>query len=386
MIFPSGRIEIVRYFVSFFIKALAMNTLKSMGFLFAYSLPVFWLLGVQLGGVWLWLTPVFVFIVIPLLDEVIGKDPYNLPDEMVKEYSQRSIYSFILYAWVLVQYGILLYGLYYVVTHSLSLVEAVGITLGLGLITGGVGITVGHELGHKPGKLERFLAQALYLTVCYMHFHIEHNKGHHVHVATPLDPATSRKGEPFYTFWWRSVPGSWRSAWRLEKNRLERANKPLWSAHNAMLWYTVLPLLFVALCTFGFSLWAGRFVVEVPLLFFLQAIIGFSLLEQVNYIEHYGMQRRKKANGYYERVNPLHSWNSNHLISNLFLFHLQRHSDHHTYASKKYQVLNHYDESPQLPSGYPAMILLCMVPPLWFSLMDKRLEDWKGKAEELSPY
>jgi alkane 1-monooxygenase len=357
-----------------------MSKLKSLGFLFAYSLPVFWLIGTANGGIWQWLTPFFVFVIIPILDEVVGKDPYNIPEDMAKSYSQEQYFSFVLYAWVLVQYAVLVYAFYVLSFTGLQPLEWLGFTIGLGLITGGVGITVGHELGHKSGKLDRFLAQALYLTVCYMHFHIEHNKGHHVHVATPQDPATSRKGEAFYAFWWRSVSGGWRSAWNIEKNRLQRASLPVWSTHNAMLWYAFLPLAFVALATLGFSLWAGYIVWSIPLFFVIQSVVAFSLLEQVNYIEHYGMLRRQKPNGYYERVNPLHSWNSNHLISNLFLFHLQRHSDHHTYASKKYQVLDHYDESPQLPSGYPAMILLCLVPPLWFQVMDRRLDDWRAQA------
>jgi alkane 1-monooxygenase len=359
-----------------------MKGIKNIGFLLAYSLPVFWMIGSHFGGVWYWLTPAFVFIAIPLLDEIVGKDPYNIPDELTASYNLNPWFSAILYAWVFVQYAILIYAFHVVSTQSLNLLEYLGFTLGLGLITGGVGITVGHELGHKSSKKERFLAQALYLTVCYMHFHIEHNKGHHVHVATPRDPATSRKGESFYAFWWRSVTGGWKSAWNIEKNRLAKKGKSVWSLQNAMIWYSILPLLSVGAATLIFSALNGRVVVEIPVLFFIQSFIAFSLLEQVNYIEHYGMLRKQKTNGYYERVNPLHSWNSNHLISNLFLFHLQRHSDHHTYANKRYQILDHFDESPQLPSGYPAMILLCLIPSLWFKVMDQRLDNWQQSDQK----
>ena len=210
-----------------------------------------------------------------------------------------------------------------------------------------------------------------------MHFYIEHNRGHHVYVATPFDPATARKNESFYSFWVKSVFQGYAHAWHLERESLCRKNAPVWSLKNQMVQFAILPILF-CLVLFGlFSLTEQRAVWEVPVFFFLQSVIALTLLELVNYVEHYGIMRKELAPGKYERVNPLHSWNASHLISNFFLFQLQRHSDHHTAAHKRYQVLDHYDQSPQLPFGYPTMIIIAMLPPLWFSLMNKRLDQWK---------
>ena len=215
------------------------------------------------------------------------------------------------------------------------------------------------------------------MTVCYMHFYLEHNRGHHVHVATPIDPATSRKNEHFYKFWFRSVFKGYASAWNIEIEGLKRKNKSILSLQNQMIWFHLLPILFCTLLTIAFSYLTGGIAWQVPVFFFTQSILAFTLLEQVNYIEHYGIVRNQDENGKYERVTQLHSWNANQLVSNFFLFQLQRHSDHHLNAIRRYQVLKHYDESPQLPHGYPTMIILALFPPIWFRMMNPRLENWK---------
>ncbi|MFM8346496.1 MAG: alkane 1-monooxygenase, partial [Bacteroidota bacterium] len=225
---------------------------------------------------------------------------------------------------------------------------------------------------------EQFLSKALLLTESYMHFFIEHNRGHHVHVATPEDPATARNGESFYRFWIRTVRDSYLHAWQLEADSRKRKGLAVIGIGNTMIWFTIAPVLFAGLLTWiGTALFPGLTWWIVPVFFFGQSIIGFTLLELVNYVEHYGILRRKDAEGRYERVNPLHSWNTSYLISNLFLFQLQRHSDHHTYSAKRYQLLDHFDESPQLPFGYPTMILMALVPPLWFNTMDPLLAEWE---------
>jgi alkane 1-monooxygenase len=212
-----------------------------------------------------------------------------------------------------------------------------------------------------------------------MHFFIEHNRGHHVRVATPEDPATSRKGETFYGFWWRSVTQGYLSSWHLEIERLQKKGLGFWSLSNQMIWFQILPLIFVSFFFGLFSYLEQRLVWEVPAFFFIQSILGFSLLELVNYLEHYGMERKQLPSGAYEKVTPLHSWNASQLVSNFLLFQLQRHSDHHAVAHKRYQVLDHNDASPQLPAGYSAMIILACIPPLWFAVMDPRLSQWQKK-------
>ena len=354
-----------------------MSLIKKIGFLTAFIIPLLAILGFYLGGYWNYMAIVFVFLLIPIADWLIGQDPENMTDQEALIVSEQLYYRLITYIWTFFQFGFLIWGAYAIADSAMEPVALYGFVLSFSLVTGGIGITVAHELGHKKTKLERFYARVILMTVCYMHFYIEHNRGHHVYVATPRDPATSRKGESFYVFWFRSVIGSYFSAWKLERSRLQRKGLSFWGMNNEMIWYTILPILFAVILTFGTSVYFERIVWEVPLFFFAQSLVAFTLLEIVNYVEHYGIVRKEKSPGVYESVNPMHSWNSNHRLSNFFLFQLQRHSDHHANAIKRYQVLKHYEESPQLPSGYPAMILLAAIPPLWFLWMNPKLKNWE---------
>lgn len=360
-----------------------MKLLKKLGFYSAFILPVLLIAGFYLGGFNLLIIHAFVFILVPFLDFQIRTDRFNIPENEISDVSKERFYRFVTFIWVYVQLGVLVWAFYSVAYYPLSFWEWMAFATGLALVTGGVGITVAHELGHKQEALEQFYSKVLLMTVCYMHFIIEHNRGHHVRVATPEDPATSRFGETFYSFWWRSVKDGYVSAIHLEKERLAKKSIPFWSAQNQMIQYALIPLVFIGVFTLFFSFLQSRFVWEVPVFFFAQSFFGFSLLELVNYIEHYGMARKKLPNGRYEKVTPLHSWNASHIVSNFLLFQLQRHSDHHAFAHKRYQVLDHYDESPQLPQGYSAMIVLALFPPLWFKVMDRRLEEWKEKSRGL---
>jgi alkane 1-monooxygenase len=357
-----------------------MKHLKKIGFYSAFILPVLLVVGYYLGGWNMLIIHAFVFILVPIMDYLIKTDKANVPESEISAVSKEKFYSLVTFVWVYVQIGILLWGFSVISSNTLSFAEWLAFSTGMALVTGGVGITVAHELGHKPEKLEQFYAKVLLMTVCYMHFFIEHNRGHHVRVATPDDPATSRFGETFYSFWWRSVKDGFISALHLEGERLQKKGASFWSVQNQMLQFVLAPLLFIGLFTLVFSLIQNRLTWEVPVFFFIQSFFAFSLLELVNYIEHYGMSRKQLSNGRYEKVTPLHSWNASHMVSNFLLFQLQRHSDHHAFAYKRYQILNHYDESPQLPQGYSAMIILALFPALWFQVMNKRLEEWKRRT------
>lgn len=357
-----------------------MSSFKKLGFFSAFIIPALVVVGYYLGDWGNWLAPLFVFLVIPLIDLGLGLDTSNVPASEQKVVGEEFYYRFVTYVWVYVQFAFFAWGGWAILAGQLSsAVEWIGFTLGFALVTGGIGITVAHELGHKKSMVERVYSQALLLTVNYMHFYIEHNRGHHVQVATPEDPATSRKGEHFYRFWFRSVFAGWYHAWEIEREARQRKGLATWSVFNPMIFYILLQLSFMVAFTWTLSALAGHFVLEAPVFLLVQSVLAFSLLELVNYVEHYGMERKEIAKGRYERVNPLHSWNASHLVSNFFLFQLQRHSDHHYNAIKRYQVLEHYDESPQLPYGYPTMILLALIPPLWFSMMDTRLQEWKKR-------
>jgi alkane 1-monooxygenase len=242
----------------------------------------------------------------------------------------------------------------------------------MGLLCGAFGINVAHELGHRVNKFEQFLAKMLLLTSLYMHFFIEHNKGHHKHVATASDPSTAKYNQSLYAFWPQTLMGTYKSAWKIAKEELEKKGKSWFSINNEMLLFQLIQVAFVL----GIYLIFG---LSVALFFLIAALLGVLLLETVNYIEHYGLTRNETENHQFERVQPHHSWNSNHIIGRLMLFELSRHSDHHYLASRKYQVLRSFDNAPQMPTGYPGMILLSLAPPIWFKVMNNQMKKYNLK-------
>jgi alkane 1-monooxygenase len=331
-------------------------------FLLALLLPVMPVHGYLAGNNWY--TLVVGFVVIALLDFVFGEDQSNPAPETVPAPEDSRLYSWILYACSAADLALIVWGAS--VVGSLSTFQALGLMLSIGFVTGAQGITIAHELGHKRSRADRLLSRVLLTAACYGHFYIEHNRGHHVRVATADDPASARAGESFYAFYPRTLAGSWRHAWRLEGERLPRRGSGWWSWRNQMLWFTAVPV--VVTLAFGRA-WGPA----AALLFLVQAWAAFTLLEAINYVQHYGLARKSLAGGGHERVGRAHSWNASATLTNALLIHLARHSDHHENPSRRYQALMHYDDSPQLPAGYPAMLLLALAPPLWFSVMDPRL-------------
>jgi len=321
------------------------------------------------GGFW-FLGPVLVFVIFPLLDMAIGMDSTNPPDSVLKFLEQDRYYRWCTYLFIPIQYAGLVFACWMWAGGDLSLVESIGLALTMGVV-GGIAINTAHELGHKRASSEKWLSRVALAQTGYGHFFIEHNRGHHVKVATPEDPASSRLGESFWAFLPRTVSGSVRSAWGIETARLDRLGKSHWGIHNDILgaWAMTIVLFAGLGSVFG--------AVVLPYLL-VQAVIGFSLLEVVNYLEHYGLLRQKREDGRYERCLPEHSWNSNNVASNVLLYHLQRHSDHHANPTRRYQALRHVDEAPQLPTGYAGMIVLAWFPPLWRRVMDPRLLDHYG--------
>ena len=320
------------------------------------------------GHGWLtWVPVVQAWIIIPVVELFIRPDENNLSaaeDELAKKDKR---YDFMLYIIVVFQFLILYLFLKSLQTPGLLWWEITGRVLSMGLLCGSFGINVAHELGHRVKKFEQVFAKALLLTSLYMHFFIEHNKGHHKHVATPRDPSSARFNEPVYIFYFRTIIFSYLSAWKIANQEMKKNGLPVWHWKNEMLQAQIIQLAFVSAISFFF----GWFI---TLFFLAAATIGFLLLETVNYIEHYGLQRKQKADGNYERAMPQHSWNSNHILGRIMLFELSRHSDHHYLASKKYQLLQHHDEAPQLPTGYPGSMILAMLPPVWFYVMNPKIK------------
>ncbi len=358
-----------------------MSFARAIGFYIALILPVLLLLGYLLDGLFNFTTVAFVFIAIPILDFIGGKSKNNIDGDNAKLLSGRFYFKAILYLWVYLQIIVVIFGAYAVSVGKVdNFLEWLGFVLSTGLLTGGIGITVAHELGHKSSKLERFYAKALLMTVSYMHFHIEHNRGHHVNVATPLDPATARKNEPLYFFFARTIVGSYFHAWAIEKKLLAKNGRKLFSFHNSMIWYSFLPFVFCGILVLGNWMITSTWHFQIVYFFFAQSLVAILLLEAVNYIEHYGIVRKEISPGHFERVKAVHSWDSYFNISNFFLFQLQRHADHHLNATRRYQVLQSHEESPTLPAGYPTMILAAFIPPLWFRLANPLLEKHQLRA------
>jgi alkane 1-monooxygenase len=337
------------------------------------SLPFFawgWVELTGLGAFWFF-GPALVFVVFPVLDYLVGMDAENPPDSIIKWLEQDRYYRWCTYVFIPVQYAGLVFACWLWADGGLSTVDSIGLALTMAMVSG-IAINTAHELGHKRDDLEKWLSKVALAQSGYGHFFIEHNRGHHVRVATPEDPASARLGESFWAFLPRTVSGSLNSAWGLERARLGRMERSPWSIHNDILqaWAMTVGLFAALAIAFG--------PVVLPYLL-LQAVLGFSLLEVVNYLEHYGLMRQKKEDGRYERCRPEHSWNSNNVASNVLLYHLQRHSDHHANPTRRYQALRHVDEAPQLPTGYAGMIVLAWVPPLWRRVMDRRLvEHYEG--------
>ena len=321
-------------------------------------------------GGWLWLGPIVILGVVPLLDLVVGLDPSNPPDDVIKELEGDRYYRVITWAFLPLQYAGFLLAMAVIARGDLTTGEKVGLAITVGFIAG-LGINTAHELGHKRESVERWLSKIALAQSAYGHFYIEHNRGHHVRVATPDDPASSRIGESFYAFWPRTVFGSLRSAWSLEVRRYARRHQSPWRIGN-----DVLNAWLMTVVLFGaVVVWLGLGI--LPYLV-IQAVMGFTLLEAVNYLEHYGLLRGRVGTGEHERwerVEPRHSWNSNNVATNVLLYHLQRHSDHHANPTRRYQALRDFADAPALPTGYAGMILLALVPPAWTRVMDPRVLD-----------
>ena len=318
----------------------------------------------------IWLPLVYAWIAIPAIELFLRPDTANLNEAEEELVKKDKIYDVLLYMVVPLQYATLILFLFSMSHDVLTPIDIIGRIFVMGLCCGVFGINVGHELGHRVNKFEQALAKMLLLTSQYMHFFIEHNKGHHKRVATKEDPSSGRYGEWIYLFYFRTVFLSYFSAWNIANKEMRKKNLPVFSLKNEMIQFSIIQISFVALIFFVFG-WL------VTLYYLAAALIGILLLETVNYIEHYGLQRKLLNDGKYERAMPEHSWNSNHVIGRLMLFELSRHSDHHYLASRKYQVLRHHENSPQMPTGYPGMMILSLIPPAWFYVMNKRIKKLK---------
>jgi alkane 1-monooxygenase len=332
----------------------------------SFLLPPLVVAATGLGGWWTWLPALILYLGLPLADALTHPDPvHHSPTEAARLAGERA-YRLVTWLWVPVQTALVAWAVWRAGSGTLSAVELVGLMLSVGSVTGGIGITYAHELVHRTSRFELALGDVLLALVSFPQFAVEHVHSHHRHVGTPLDPASARRGENLYRFLVRSLLGGAGAVWRIEAERLSRRGAPLWSPGNRALRYLA-TMAVVYAAVWGLAGPTGL------LLFVGQSLVAIVLVQGINYVEHYGLQRREVAPGRYERVAARHSWDSSHRVTNWLLINLARHADHHLAAGKRFQTLDTTDAAPQLPAGYATMILVALVPPLWHRLIDPRL-------------
>ena len=311
--------------------------------------------------------PIVLHAIIPAFDAVIGNDENNPTDEDVQSLVKDPYYDRLVKMFIPIQMAANVYAAYLVSRKDTPMLDRILLGISMGAING-IAVTTAHELSHRPNKSDHMLSHATLMPLFYNHFRVEHPYGHHKRAATPEDPASSQMGESFYQFWPRTVFGGIKSGIEIEARRLKRKGLPFFSKDNELLqgWAMSTAFHAVLITTFGTQI--------IPYLA-TQAFYGISLFEIINYIEHYGLKREQKEDGSYARTMPEHSWNNNNVVTNLFLYQLQRHSDHHAYPTRPFQALRHFEEAPELPSGYATMLLPALIPSWWFKMMDQRVYD-----------
>ncbi|WP_211440671.1 alkane 1-monooxygenase [Collimonas humicola] len=316
-------------------------------------------------GIWYWALLIAIYVVVPLGDWLGGLDTSNPQAGEMERMDRDAFYRIIVYAFVPIQIAVVVLGAWIYASTPLAAWEVAGMALSVGTVNG-LAFIAAHDLLHKKQPVERWLAKLVLAPTVYGHFFAEHVRGHHKNVATPGDPTSSMMGETFWSYLLRAIVSGVASAWRIERERLAREGRSVWSWSNENLHsWAMTAVMFAAL-----SVWLGP---GVLVFLMLQAFYGIVLLEVTNYIEHYGLLRKKLADGSYERCSPAHAWVSNHVVCTLFLYQLQRHADHHIHPSRSYQTLHHHEGTPQLPASYVTLMLVAYLPPLWFRLMDHRV-------------
>ena len=344
--------------------------MKDLKYLMSYSIALLAFIGISIGGFYNYLAVIFTFIFIPLLEILVKKSDEKYSEEEKKNRLLDPFFDLLLYLNIPIVFGIFFFSIDKLAFTS-SLSDIVGIILSASIVMATNGINVGHELGHRKSIIARTCSKLLYLPSQYMHFYIEHNFGHHINVATPEDPATARYKQTLYSFWITSVTRTYISAWKIQLRLLRVSKKSFLSIKNDMIFYTLFQILFLLFIYYNFGLY-------LTILSLVMSVVSFLFLETINYVEHYGLLRKKELSGRYERVKPHHSWNSNHTIGRIVLYELTRHSDHHFKSSKKYQVLESLEDCPHLPYGYPTSILLSLIPPVWFRIMNPLVKNYMG--------
>lgn len=355
----------------FELQTVKANTRK-LKYFAVLAFPLAAIIAFTTSGVLTLLPAILIFGIVPLLELFLKPNHRNFSDKEKETRANDAFFDLYLYLLVPILAAVLVLFLFTISEPDLSLFDFLGRTFSMGVMCG-IAINLGHELGHRTKRFEQFLGETSLLISLENHFLPYHNLGHHRNVATPNDPATARRNEPVYLFWIRSQFGSYFQAWKFEAKILRRRGRNPFSLRNRMIGYTIAQIALIAAIYFGFGL-------KTTVAFIAAAIVGKLILETVNYIEHYGLTRKIDENGKYERVQPKHSWNSDHIVGRSIMLELSRHSDHHFKASKHYQVLDSFDESPQMPTGYPGMMIFSLFSPIWFRYMNRKIDEMEKQS------
>ena len=340
--------------------------MRDLKYLFAYTIPLSTYLSFYLGGYFSFFTLGYAFILIPILELILNETDRKYSENEKEDRLKNFLFDGMLYLNLPIVFILLSYGLNKLIVNSYETYEIIGLIFSLGILLATNAINVAHELGHRKNILDRNLSKLLFLPCLYMHFYLEHNLGHHKNVGTQEDPATARYNQNLFHFWIESVIKQYFNAWSIQLRLLSMDKRSFFSVKNDMFFYTIFQIGYLIFLFQIFGLMGMVYGI-------IAAVISFLFLETINYIEHYGLKRKKLPSGRYERVEKFHSWNSNHIVGRIVLYELTRHSDHHYKSNKKYQILENINESPQLPFGYPTSMLLAIFPPLWFHIMNKRI-------------
>ncbi len=321
-------------------------------------------LGLLINPSWSVSPFIWVFILVPIIDLVLpylSKQDVDLKENVLHNFSILIILPCILF--------LIVFGLIVVSDSTINILVAAALGAAVGMSGGSIGITTAHELIHRQNKYMRGIGVLLLVLCCYGHFRIEHVYGHHKNVATKEDPATARRGENFYFYFIRCVINSVISSWNIEKNILDKKNINTLSLQNRMLHYFVLEITFLFIAYFLAGINGIVFVI-------FHSFVSITLLELVNYIQHYGLER-KMQNGKYERFTDHHSWNSRHISANWSTFNLGLHAEHHLSASKPYPLLSQEEKVIEMPANYSIMLIMALIPPLWFFIMNRKIDTLK---------
>lgn len=336
-----------------------------------YSLPALAIAGMILKGFFIWLLPVYAFLLVPIAEQLIPLNSINLSTSEKQRKRVHPIFDWMLYLNVPIIFTCIILMCFQIRNPEVSLLEKIVMNISVGVVLGANGINVAHELGHRNRKYEKWLAEIILVPVFYSHFTTEHNIGHHNYVGTHRDPATAKRNQHVFSFWWQSVTGCFASAIQHQFKISKKKNEGFISLKNPIVRGWILQMIYLGLIYLFFG--------TESLLYCINAgIIGFLLLETINYIEHYGLSRKLTGANTYERISARHSWNSDHTFGRIILYELTRHSDHHYHTGKKYQILDHIDPSPQLPCGYPAAILISFIPPVWYKMVHPVLDKFQA--------